>query len=80
MKRLRYWNIDNGTCLLRETTTDAGLAYDSLHKDGQWQNGNGLAVSTVISHDNIDWEPIDEAAAKSLARDLGGSLAESAPE
>jgi hypothetical protein len=68
-----YYNIRNGAALLRKTEDPGGVEYDALNSTGRWTDGIDLAVSTVISCDNIDWEEITEPEAAKLAERLGGT-------
>ena len=69
-----YFDIEDGTCLLRRERTDGALSFEVMDTKGVWRDGTDLGVRYTVSMSEIGAEEISEPAANSLAEKLGGKL------
>lgn len=71
---ITYFNIENGTCLLKREDTATKLSFTVLDRSGQWRDGSSLGVRYTVTGDESGAVRINAKEAKKLATRLGGSL------
>ena len=76
MKRIKYYDIENGTSLLRVIETPTTLKFEMIGHEGtgQWRDGTNIGVRYTVECSEIEAEEITRAAAAKLAANLGGAL------
>lgn len=71
---IQYFNIDNGTCLLKREETGRKLEFQVMDRTGQWRDGSSIGVRYTVTGDESGADKINAKQARALAAKLGGSL------
>jgi hypothetical protein len=72
-----YFNIENGTCLLRRIETPGKLGFELLTRLGKWKDdasATDIGVRYTVGGYEIEADEISESASAKVAQQLGGSI------
>ena len=73
---ITYFDIENGTCLLRRTRLPGNLGFDLMSSGtvGQWKDGTNVGVRYTVECSEIECDEISIMTAGKLAKKFGGVL------